>query len=233
MRIPEHVAIIMDGNGRWAKSKGLPRISGHNAGMKSMTNIVQKASDMGIKHLTVYAFSTENWKRSKEEIGGIFSLVVKYVEKELRRLVKNNVKVRIFGELDGIPKASLESIERTVADTLNNTGMQFNICLNYGGRQDIVRAVNHMLREHITEATEAEMSKYLYSGIENGNVPDPDLVIRTSGEQRISNFLLWQIAYSELAFTNTLWPDFTPEEFETIINDFANRDRRFGGRNED
>ena len=242
--LPVHVAIIMDGNGRWAKKKKLPRVAGHNAGMLAMKEIVRCASDLGIKYLTVYAFSTENWKRSMEEVSGIFGLLVKYVASELEELSKENVRVKVFGDYSAIPEAAKESLDRTLMETESNTGMQFNIALNYGSRAEILRAVNTIMAERIGEAmhsngdaesinpiTEEDISKYLYSGEENGNVPDPDLVIRTSGEERISNFLLWQIAYSEFAFTDTLWPDFTPDEFKEIIENYCSRDRRFGGRN--
>ncbi|MBR3212750.1 MAG: isoprenyl transferase [Firmicutes bacterium] len=234
-KLPVHVAIIMDGNGRWASARKRPRLAGHNAGMKAMTEIVRAASDMGIKYLTVYAFSTENWKRSVEEVGGIFDLLVKYVAKELQELKDNNVRVRVLGEYSVIPEAARKSLELTLAETEANTGMQFNIALNYGSRAEIVRAVNALIREREesgfrAQITEEMISKHLYTGRENGNIPDPDLIIRTSGEERISNFLLWQCAYSEFAFTDTLWPDFTPEMLKDIILEYGKRDRRFGGR---
>lgn len=236
--LPRHVAIIMDGNGRWAKKKKLPRVAGHNAGMLAMKEIVRCASDMGIEYLTVYAFSTENWKRSMEEVKGIFGLLVKYVASELEELNKENVRVKVFGDYSIIPEAAKKSLDKTLETTSKNTGMQFNIALNYGSRAEIVRAINTIIEERkmnqgVDECpiTEEDISEHLYSGAENGNVPDPDLVIRTSGEERISNFLLWQIAYSEFAFTDTLWPEFTPEEFTEIIKNYGERDRRFGGRN--
>lgn len=230
--MPRHVAIIMDGNGRWAKKKFLPRIAGHNAGMKAMTEIVRKASDMGIGFLTVYAFSTENWKRSAEEVSGIFDLLVRYVASELEELNRENVKVRVLGDYSVIPEKARDSLKKTIETTGTNTGMQFNIALNYGARAEIVRAVNALLAEKGTggTVTEEDISRHLYTGDENGNVPDPDLIIRTSGEERVSNFLLWQCAYSEFAFTDSLWPDFRPDEFEAIIKDFSGRERRFGGR---
>jgi len=253
-KLPTHVAIIMDGNGRWAKINNLPRLAGHNAGMLAMKEIVRCASDMGIKFLTVYAFSTENWKRSMEEVSGIFGLLVKYVASELEELSKENVRVKVFGDYSVIPEKAKASLDKTLKDTEGNTGMQFNIALNYGSRAEILRAVNEIMAERancggkecgaaLEEAaeggngdiifapiTEEELSAHLYSGDENGNVPDPDLVIRTSGEERISNFMLWQIAYSEFAFTDTLWPDFTQKEFTEIIENYGNRERRFGGR---
>jgi len=236
-RIPAHIAIIMDGNGRWAKAKGVPRIAGHNAGMLAMKEIVKASAALGVKYLTVYAFSTENWKRSAEEVGGIFKLVVKYVNSELAELHENNVRVKILGDYSAVPKAAVESLEKSLETTKNNTGLQFNIALNYGSRAEIVRAVNNMKKDmdqgvlpSDTEITEELISRYLYTGVENGDIPDPDLIIRTSGEERLSNFMLWQSAYSEFGFTDVLWPDFTPAEYERMIEEFQNRDRRFGGR---
>lgn len=228
--MPEHVGIIMDGNGRWAKKRLLPRVIGHNSGMIAMKEIVRAASNMGIKYLTVYAFSTENWKRTEEEVGGIFKLLIKYVNSELRQLCKENVKVKVLGDYKVIPEGARESLELTLNETSRCSGMQFNIALNYGGRNEIIRAINHYMRDNPGKSIdENALSEYLYTGAENGNIPDPDLIIRTSGEQRLSNFMLWQCAYSEFAFTDTLWPDFTPEEFERIINEYMMRDRRFGG----
>ena len=235
-RMPKHVAIIMDGNGRWAKQKGVPRVAGHNAGMKAMKKIVDHSDKLGIKYLTVYAFSTENWKRSVEEVSGIFGLLVKYVNSELKELISNNVKVTVFGDYSMIPEDAKRSLEKTLDKTKNNTGLQFNIALNYGGRDEIRRAVcsiaekvknGELLPEDITEDV---IGDHLYTGVLNENVPDPELMIRTSGEIRLSNYLLWQTAYSEFVFTDVLWPDFTPEEYEKCIEEYQNRDRRFGGR---
>lgn len=227
-KVPNHVAIIMDGNGRWAKAKGVPRVMGHNAGMESMKKIVIAASNLGLKNLTVYAFSTENWKRSVEEVSGIFKLIVKYVNSELKELIENNVHINILGQYDMLPKDSVESLDKLLASTDNNDGLNFNIALNYGGRDEIVRAVNELIAEGKTEITEADISAHLYTG--HKDIPDPELIIRTSGEERLSNFLVWQASYSELMFTDTLWPDFTPAEFEEMVEAFAHRDRRFGGR---
>ena len=236
-RIPASIAIIMDGNGRWAKKRFLPRVAGHNAGMLAMKEIIKTSSTLGVKHLTVYAFSTENWKRSDQEVSGIFKLLVKYVDSELEELNANNVRVRILGDYSVIPEEARNRIEKSLAATASNTGLQFNIALNYGSRAEIVRAVNRInedIREGVlgedTEITEELLSRYLYTGDENGNILDPDLIIRTSGEERLSNFLLWQSAYSEFVFTDVLWPDFTPEEFKKTIEVYQNRDRRFGGR---
>ena len=235
-KMPAHVAVIMDGNGRWAERNGVSRLSGHNAGMLAMKEIIKRADVMGIKYLTVYAFSTENWKRSQEEVGGIFNLLVKYVGSELAELHENNVRVRILGDWRQVPKAAVTSIEKALDTTKNNDGLQFNIALNYGGRQEILHAVRTICSRvssgeiGISDVTETMISDALYTGEENGKIPDPDLIIRTSGEERLSNFLLWQCAYSELAFTDSLWPDFTPDEFEDIVHAFAGRKRRFGGR---
>lgn len=235
-KIPNHVAIIMDGNGRWAEKNGVSRLNGHNAGMLAMKEIVKRADVLGIKYLTVYAFSTENWKRSQEEVGGIFNLLVKFVGSELKELHQQNVRVRILGDYTQVPKSAVNSVEKALKTTENNDGLQFNIALNYGGRQEILRAVKIIARKvqdgklNADEITEEDIAEALYTGNENGDIPDPDLIIRTSGEERLSNFLLWQCAYSELAFTDSLWPDYTPDEFEEMVMAFGSRKRRFGGR---
>lgn len=235
-RIPKHVAIIMDGNGRWAKQKGVPRVAGHNAGMKAMKKIVDHSDKLGIKYLTVYAFSTENWKRSMEEVSGIFGLLVKYVNSELKVLIENNVKVTVLGDYSRIPEDAKKSLEMTLEKTKTNTGLQFNIALNYGGRDEIKRAVCAIAEKVKTgqlepeDITEDLIGQHLYTGSLNADVPDPEVMIRTSGEIRLSNYLLWQTAYSEFVFTDVLWPDFTPEEFDKAIAEYQSRDRRFGGR---
>ena len=236
--VPAHVGIIMDGNGRWAKAHGVPRVMGHNAGMQSMKKIVIATSDMGIKYLTVYAFSTENWKRSTEEVSGIFNLIVKYVNSELEELDENNVHINIFGDYSMLPQASVDAINKMVSRLADNDGLVFNIALNYGGRDEILRSVRELCARcrdgslDPSDVTEDDISEYLWSGKAHFDVPDPDRIIRTSGEERISNFLTWQSAYSELMFTDTLWPDFTPEEYASMIEAYASRDRRFGGRKE-
>jgi undecaprenyl diphosphate synthase len=233
-RIPNHVAIIMDGNGRWAEQRNLPRAMGHNAGMKAMKEIVKRASSLGIRHLTVYAFSTENWKRSTEEVNGIFKLIVTYVDNELRELHANNVRVHILGDYSRLPSDAVARLEKSLAVTETNTGMQFNIALNYGSRHEIVEAVRRISEAVRTgeftsdQIDEETISRNLSTGM--AGIPDPDLLIRTSGETRVSNFLLWQIAYSEIVYTQVLWPDFTPDIFEDAIIEYQKRDRRFGGR---
>lgn len=234
-RLPRHVAIIMDGNGRWAEREGVSRIKGHTAGMEAMKEIVRRSSDLGIEYLTVYAFSTENWKRTMEEVSGIFKLLVKFVKLDLSELDEENVRVRVLGDYSVIPEAAKKSLDKTLETTKDNTGMQFNVAINYGSRAEIVRGVNSIVDkvrsgEIEGEITEDMISRSLYTGDENGNVPDPDLIIRTSGEERLSNFLLWQSAYSEFEFTDLLWPDFTPDAYEALLEDYTKRDRRFGGR---
>jgi undecaprenyl diphosphate synthase len=233
-QIPNHVAIIMDGNGRWAEQRNLPRAFGHNAGMKAMKEIVKRSSSLGIKHLTVYAFSTENWKRSTEEVNGIFKLIVTYVDNELKELHANNVRVHILGDYSKLPVDAVTRLEKSLAVTQNNTGMQFNIALNYGSRLEIVQAITEIAKEVVAgelsteDISETTVTQHLSTGL--AGIPDPELLIRTSGETRVSNFLLWQIAYSELIYSPVLWPDFTPEVFENAIWEYQKRDRRFGGR---
>ena len=232
--IPSSVAIIMDGNGRWAEKRRLPRVMGHNAGMKAMREIVSTASQLGVKFLTVYAFSTENWNRSDEEINGIFKLLIKYVDSELDKIAKNNVKINILGDRERLAQKVNEKIEQAIKRTEKNDGLIFNIALNYGGRDEILRSVKSVCQEvksgvlQIDDIEEEKFEKHLYTG-ELG-VKDPDLIIRTSGEIRISNFLLWQLAYSEMIFVDVLWPDFTPDIFKKTVMEYQRRSRRFGGR---
>lgn len=232
--IPSSVAIIMDGNGRWAEKRRLPRVMGHNAGMKAMRETVSTASQLGVKFLTVYAFSTENWNRSDEEINGIFKLLIKYVDSELDKIAKNNVKINILGDRERLAQKVNEKIEQAIKRTEKNDGLIFNIALNYGGRDEILRSVKSVCQEvksgvlQIDDIDAEKFEKHLYTG-ELG-VKDPDLIIRTSGEIRISNFLLWQLAYSEMIFVDVLWPDFTPDIFKKTIMEYQRRSRRFGGR---
>ncbi len=226
-RIPQHVAIIMDGNGRWAQEKGEIRLVGHNAGMKALKEIVKHSDVLGVKYLTVYAFSTENWKRPKDEVFGIFKLLVKYVEKELDELNKNNVIVNMLGDWSVLPDDAKKSIEKAMKTTAGNSGLVFNIAVNYGGRAEIVRAARLAIEQGLKpgDLTEDRFSSLLYTA----GMPDPDLIIRTGGELRLSNFLTWQSAYSELVVTDTYWPDFTPDKYEECIELFQSRNRRFGG----
>ena len=204
--------------------------------MKAMKKIVDHSDKLGIRYLTVYAFSTENWKRSIAEVSGIFKLLVAYVNSDLKGLIENNVRVTVLGDYTSLPDDAVKSLEKTLESTKDNTGLQFNIALNYGGRDELKKAVQQIAcrvkegriaPEDITEDTVAE---YLYTGKAYNDVPDPELIIRTSGELRLSNFLLWQSAYSELVFPDVMWPDFTPEEYEKAIEDYQSRERRFGGR---
>ena len=231
-QIPKHIAIIMDGNGRWAEKHGKNRLFGHDAGLKAMKEIVKKSSVLGVEHLTVYAFSTENWKRSQEEVSGIFNLVIKYVSSELQELIDNNVVVDVLGDYSALPKKSAASLDKLVSNTSGNTGLHFHIALNYGSRAEMLMAARTLVNDvadnliSIEDIDEEAFSSRLYTA----GTPDPDLVIRTSGEERLSNFLLWQVAYSEYVFTDVLWPDFTPKEYERCIEEYQGRKRRFGGR---
>ncbi len=228
---PRHIAIIMDGNGRWAKKRGLPRNAGHAAGAETFRRIATHCHDLGIEYLTVYAFSTENWKRSEEEVSGIMKLLRKYLEEALRDMETNQFRIRIFGDLSrldpALAKMCLEAQERSAKHQLG----QINFCLNYGGRDEIVRAAKAFAEDvaqgiHQPEdLTEALLSSYLYSA----DVPDPELIIRPSGEMRTSNFLLWQSAYSEYVFMNVLWPDFSSADLDAAIEEYHRRNRRFGG----
>lgn len=230
-KFPEHIAIIMDGNGRWAKQRGLPRSLGHKAGVEALKEIVRYSSNIGLKILTVYAFSTENWARPVEEVDYLINiLLVDYMKKEIDELNKNNVKIRILGDIDELPSSTKRQILEAVELTKNNSGLKFNIALNYGGRKEIVDAVKKIadmiVNEEIkaTDIDEKLLTDCLYTSGEK----DPDLIIRTSGEMRISNFLIWQSAYSELYFSDVLWPDFNKDNLKEAIDEYEKRDRRFG-----
>jgi len=229
-KLPEHIAIIMDGNGRWAQKNGLPRVLGHKAGMEAIKKTVKSCSDIGIKILTVYAFSTENWKRPRDEVNYLMNLLVEYMRKEVNELHNNKVMIKLLGEIDILPAQTRTEIEEAIKLTENNKGLQFNIALNYGGRSEILKACKGLIQDikdgsiDIASIDEALFSSYLYTG----NDPDPDLIIRTSGEQRISNFLLWQGAYSELLFVDQLWPDFDEKVLLSAILEYQGRNRRFG-----
>ncbi|WP_319371388.1 isoprenyl transferase [uncultured Ilyobacter sp.] len=223
-KIPNHIAIIMDGNGRWAKKRGLPRTMGHRAGAKSLKKILTHAGELGVKHLTVYAFSTENWKRPQKEVDTLMKLFKEYLKNEKNTMMKNGVRLMVSGKKEGVNKELLEEIEKTEKLTKDNTRITLNIAFNYGGRSEIVDAVNKIIKDGIAEITEESFSKYLYS-----DIPDPELLIRTSGELRISNFLLWQIAYTEIYVTDLAWPDFNEAELEKALNTYMKRERRFGG----
>lgn len=223
--LPLHVGIIMDGNGRWAVKRGLPRIEGHRKGAETTEKIVIAASNLGIKYLSLYAFSTENWKRPKEEVNFLFSLMYEYVRSKLNLFLENNVKFRAMGRLWELPDYLQEGFAWMEEQTASCNGMTAVFAVNYGGRQEILDAVNRILKSGLDSVDQETFRRYLYIP----ELPDLDLLIRTSGELRISNFLLWQSAYTELWFTDTLWPDFTEEEFQKALEDFSRRERRFGG----
>ncbi|MGL4653126.1 isoprenyl transferase [Cetobacterium sp.] len=222
--VPNHIAIIMDGNGRWAKSKGMPRTYGHKAGADTLRKILSSCGELGVKYLTVYAFSTENWKRAKEEVDTLMFLFKTYLKNEKRLLMKNNVKFIVSGRKEGVSKDLLSEIEKLEEATKGNTGITLNIAFNYGGRAELVDAIKRIVENKEEIITEETVEKYLYN-----QLPDPELLIRTSGEMRISNFLLWQIAYSEIYVTDTYWPDFDKTELIKAIESYQKRDRRFGG----
>ena len=227
-----HVAIILDGNGRWAKAHKLPRNLGHKAGCEAVEQTVEDAARLGIEYLTVYAFSTENWKRSEEEVGALMQLFRFYAKRLLKIAKANNVRVKMIGERSRFAKDLVEAINRLEEDTKENTGLTFVIAVNYGSRDEIVRGTKKMLEDYkegkfeLSEVNEDFFSSYL----DTAGIPDPDLLIRTSGEQRLSNYLLWQMAYTEFYFTDIYWPDFNREELEKAIEYYNKRDRRFGGR---
>ena len=230
MRIPAHVAIIMDGNGRWAKKRNLPRKMGHVEGCKVVEQTVEDAARLGIQYLTVYAFSTENWKRSKDEISALMQLFRYYTKRLLKIAAENNVRVRMIGERSRFPEDIVEGINALESTTRGNTRMTFVIAVNYGSRDEIRRGMTRMMadcrdgRVSPEEVTEELISSYL----DTAGIPDPDLLIRTSGEERLSNFLLWQLAYSEFYFSDVLWPDFSKEELVKAIEVYNKRERRFG-----
>jgi len=224
--LPEHIAIIMDGNGRWAKAKKRPRLFGHNAGMKTLRKIVRASSDAGIKILTVYAFSTENWKRSQEEVDGLMNIAVEYFKKEVGELHQNNVKIQVIGDVDGLNSKVQKAAKNAMDMTADNTGLIFNVALNYGSRNEIVHAVKALIEQGVLpeEVTEKRLNEELYTK----GLGDPDLLIRTGGESRLSNFMLWQTAYTELLFIDTYWPDFNKEAYYNLIEIYQKRNRRFG-----
>lgn len=230
LNIPQHVAVIMDGNGRWAKKRMMPRNYGHAQGAKALEAICENCDKLGIKYLTVYAFSTENWKRSVEEVTGIMNLFRKYLVDSIERSNNANMKVNLIGKREGLPDDIVQKMDDLERETAGNTGLQFYIAINYGGRDEIVRAARSLALDVKTgEVDEAAIDEALFSGyLDTRGVPDPDLLIRTSGEERTSNFLPWQLAYSEFYFTDTLWPDFDMDELVTAVRYYNKRERRFG-----
>ena len=233
-KIPTHVAIIMDGNGRWAKKRNMPRVKGHYEGMQTVKKITKYASKLGIQYLTLYAFSTENWARPKEEVSYLMDLPEKMFTSFMPELMENNVKVEVIGVVEKLPENTRKAVEDAIEQTKNNTGLKLIFALNYGSKDEIVTAVKRIAQGaanneyKVEEIDEQLISDNLFTKY----TPDPDLLIRTSGEQRISNFLLWQIAYSEFIFTKVAWPDFVEEEFYKALLEYQSRDRRVGGLNE-
>ena len=228
--IPDHVAIIMDGNGRWASDRSLPRIAGHREGINSVREITRVCGEIGIKHLTLYTFSTENWRRPPSEVKALMSLLLKTINIEIRQLHKNNVKFTIIGELESLPTPTVKGLKNGVTLTSKNSGLNLCLALNYGSRKEILDAVKSTILKvqkkelEIDQVDEAFFSKQLYTK----NIPDPDLLIRTSGEYRLSNFLLWQSAYTEIYLTDAYWPSFRSQQLFESINEYQNRERRFG-----
>ena len=223
-RLPRHIAIIMDGNGRWAKKRGLPRTAGHKVGAEVFRDIATYCQELGIEYLTIYAFSTENWKRPKDEVDVLMSLLEQYLQEAIDTMERDHIRLRVLGDVAGLSPQLQRMIDETNAISTHYQGFQANICLNYGGRAEILRAAR-LCAAAGEEWTEENFSKYLWSA----GIPDPELIIRPSGELRLSNFLLWQCAYSEFYFCDTLWPDFKRKDLDLAIIDFQHRDRRFGG----
>ncbi len=224
MSIPSHIAIIMDGNGRWAEKRGLERIEGHRIGAEVADAVSQWCADSGIKYVTLYAFSTENWKRPRHEVNYLFELMLMYITSQLERMLKEEVRMRFMGRLNELPEKLLDFTRYIEEKTRNCSKLNVIVALNYGGRAELLDAVTSLIRKGRSEITESDISSCLYIP----DLPEPDLIIRTSGERRLSNFLLWQCSYSEFFFTDTLWPDFSKKEFLSILEDYSKRKRRFG-----
>ncbi len=235
MNIPQHVAIILDGNGRWAKKKGMPRNYGHAQGSKNVERICEEAWRMGIKYLTVYAFSTENWNRPKNEVDALMTLLRNYMKSCLKTAAKNDMKIRVIGDKTALDQDIKQRISELEAATQNNQGLNFTIALNYGSRDEMIRATKRLAQDCVDGQVKVEdINENLYETyLDTHGVPDPDLLIRTSGELRLSNYLLWQLAYTEFYFTDVLWPDFTKDELKKAIEQYNRRDRRFGGVKEE
>ena len=235
MNVPQHIAIILDGNGRWAKQHGMPRNFGHTQGAKNVETICREAWNLGVKYLTVYAFSTENWSRPKEEVDALMKLLRNYMKNCIKTAEKNHMRVRIIGDKSKLDADIQESIAKLEEASKDQDGLNFQIAINYGSRDEMLRGMQKMLKEYqenpfpVEELDEEKFQSYL----DTADIPDPDLLIRTSGEQRISNYLLWQLAYTELYFTDVPWPDFTKKELVKAIEDYNSRDRRYGGIKEE
>lgn len=231
-KLPKHVAIIMDGNGRWAKQKGKPRIIGHQNGAKSVRAVIEAATELGIQYLTLYAFSTENWNRPKMEVDALMELLVSSIDKELNNLVENDIKLNIIGNTSQLPSSVQKKLQFALTSTAHCSRMTLTIALSYSGRWDIVEAVKRLINDGIPGDLDAINEKTFAQYLSTASLPYPELLIRTSGEYRLSNYLLWELAYSELYFTKTLWPDFGKDDFHEAILDFQSRERRFGKTSE-
>jgi undecaprenyl diphosphate synthase len=231
MKLPQHIAIIMDGNGRWARKRGLPRTAGHKAGMESVKEIVETCNELGVKVLTLYAFSTENWKRPKKEIRLLMDYLKDFLAKYSNEFNKKNIKLNAIGQLEKLPQSARNRLISTIEMTKGNQGLILNLALSYGGRAEIIEAVKKLVKDvQDKKFSPEQIDENIFSSyLHTGGLPDPDLLIRTSGEMRISNFLLWQISYSELYITNKLWPDFRQGDLVKAINEYSQRKRRFGG----
>jgi undecaprenyl diphosphate synthase len=227
--VPDHLAVILDGNGRWAKAKGLPRNAGHVKGATVVEDMCEIVFNHGISYFTVYAFSTENWSRPDDEVAALMDLLRKYMQNSIKRAMKNNMCVRVIGDKSALAPDLQESIAKLEQETAGNTGLHFQIAINYGGRDEISRAVKRILEENPNAKPEDITAEAIDAHLDTAGLPDPDLLIRTCGEQRISNFLLWQLAYTEFYFTPVPWPDFTEEELEKALDAYAGRERRYGG----
>ncbi len=235
MKIPQHVAIILDGNGRWAKSKGMPRNYGHTVGAKNVETVCQAADELGIKYLTLYAFSTENWNRPQSEVDALMRLLESYLKNCIKTAEKNHMRVRVIGDKTRLGAAFQEKIAKLEEASASNTGLNLTIAINYGSRNEMMRAMRRMMENYKDGSISMDMvDEKLFSGyLDTKDIPDPDLLIRTSGEQRLSNYLLWQLAYSEFYFTDVPWPDFHKKELELAIEAYNKRDRRYGGLKEE
>lgn len=223
-KFPQHIAFIIDGNGRWAKKRGLPRSMGHRAGIITCKEIFNECYDLGIKYVSVYGFSTENWNRPKDEVETLFELFRDFIKKDMAQLFENDVKFMVSGDYKAFPDDLVDAIEDAIEKTKNNSGMIVNLCINYGSRSEIIRAINNIIKDGIKIVDAQTISNYLYTA----SIPDPDFIVRTSGENRLSNFMLWQASYSEFYFPKTYWPDFHKKELYKALINYAKRNRRFG-----